>query len=103
MEIIKPITLAESVSIPWARDIFSLAPVDLNEQPISVPKNQYNTPIVTATKISTMIIGFREESSLTYLEDTKSLYLSTEIGRLEREPISVPKPIICRLIEYKPS
>ncbi len=46
------------------------------------------------------MIGFLSDSSLTYLDDTSKLYLSTLTGRFDLENELVPYPIICKLIEY---
>ena len=78
-----------------------LAPVALIEHPSSVPKNQYRIAITMATNRITTIIGFLNDNSLTYLDDTIKLYLSTLIGKFDLENEVVPKPIICRLIEYR--
>ena len=65
LEIISPRILARLVLMPCARDMASFAPVERSEQPISVPKNQYNTPISAAVTSSVMRIGFWKDSSLT--------------------------------------
>ena len=67
-----------------------LAPVALIEQPSSVPKNQYRIAITMATNRITTIIGFLKDNSLTYLDDTNRLYLSTLIGRFDLENDVVP-------------
>ena len=53
------------VLMPWARAMCWFAPVARSEQPSSVPKNQYSTPIRTAQKMSSTKIGLLSASART--------------------------------------
>ena len=59
MEIIRPRTLMKSVLMPWARAMLWLEPVARREQPSSVPKNQYSTPMRAREKTPTTRMGCR--------------------------------------------
>ena len=53
------------VLMPWARAMCWFAPVARSEQPSSVPKNQYSTPIRTEQKMSSTKIGLLSASART--------------------------------------
>ena len=63
--------------MPWARDMASLAPVARREQPNSVPKNQYRTPISSARISSTVKMGLLMPAVRTFRWLTMRAYLVT--------------------------
>ena len=65
LETIRPSTMVTFVLMPWARAMCWFAPVARSEQPSSVPKNQYSTPIRAAQKMSSTKIGLLSASART--------------------------------------
>ena len=65
LAIIRPRILQKLVLMPCARAMAAFAPVARSEQPSSVPKNQYSTPISTTMTMAVMRIGLRKDSSFT--------------------------------------
>ena len=66
------------------------------EQPSSVPKNQYSTPMSTAVTRMTITMGLRTANSLTQRREMSRPYLSTLMDWFAL-------PMIFRLMEYSAS